>query len=119
MRIVGNRRLPYRPMPTGDLEGCEMFSFGGSKAIRLMTERLDIDVPATADPLCCYMRTVIFYARPPARADEICRVDHVVGMDDMIEDNAGQMFVVKAGRVRWSIDHWEMVWTLYREETRH
>lgn len=119
MRLLRNLLFKFKPGLPRELIGCDLVVDASRPWLALLAERLDIVAPASANPLWCYVDTVIFYehpARQVAGGDlaEHGRITLQLQIDDVIETPHGD-FRISAGRVRWSIDHWEMVWTLRRQ----
>ncbi|WP_299370448.1 hypothetical protein [uncultured Tateyamaria sp.] len=120
IRVVRNQLFPYRRDVPQELVGYGLFIDVDAPWRGHLTHRLDIDAPESADPLCCYRRTVIFYEQPLRVEEdgnwaEYGRVETAVMLDDVIETEHG-VYLVHSGKVRWCGDHWGMVWRLRRVE---
>lgn len=120
INIIRNLMFPYKEGLPKELIGCNLVVDPERPWLALLAQPLEIVAPSTADPLFCYLDTVIFYERPTRIVDggnfaEHGRVRLGTQIDDVVDTPAGT-FVVKAGRVRWTIDRWEILWTLRRTE---
>lgn len=118
LRVIRNRMFPFTEGLPRDLDGCALQIDADRPWLATLIHKLDIDAPKSADPLCCYIDTVIFYEVPHrlvsgGGAAEHGRVRLPIRLDDEIEAPGGS-YLVQAGRVRWEQGHWEMVWTLRR-----
>ena len=76
--------------------------------LRQFQEPLDIEAPETAEPLCCHMRTVIFYAQRRETV-EIGRCDTRLQLDDILKVD-GNTFTITSGAVAWREGAWVMLW---------
>jgi hypothetical protein len=72
-------------------------------------EPLDVTAPASTEPLCCYIRTVIFYGSESAKVDE-CETR--LQINDVIRDG-DELWQVYSGSVAWTKGKWHMVWRLH------
>lgn len=119
MRILRNRMFPFSEGLPRSVDRCKLSVDADRPWLGELIHRVDIDAPKSADPLCCYIDTVIFYEVPHRVVPgggwaEHGRAQLPIRLDDEIEAPTG-LWLVQAGRLRWDErTGWEMVWRLRR-----
>lgn len=114
IEAVGNTLFPYRFTFDGfpDLAGLDLVAAPGKPWLAEIEEPLPVEADQRAHPLCCYIRTVIFYRRPSG-PDEIDRCETRLQLDDVLIFDADRWRIM-GGSVAWTKGAWHMVWRLRR-----
>lgn len=121
LELTGNAFFPYRNAAP-DLSDCEITRDAKRPWLLTITEPLPVAAPATAEPLCCYLRSVIFYEcplrpLPPGQGfAEYGRCETRLMLDDVVRFE-GERFALHGGRVEWDGARWVMTHRARLEET--
>lgn len=121
IRYGGNTMFPYREQPV-DLRAVTATIDPDHPWLATVVERLDTDAPATANPYCCYLRTVIFYERPWRYLKDkheyasYGRCETVLIEDWLYLD--GEVFELCGGKVSHDGDGWIMTRRARRKATQ-
>lgn len=121
LELTGNSFFPYRDAAP-DLGDCTVARDEKRPWLLTITEPLPVAAPESAEPLCCYMHTVIFYERPlrplpPGQGfAEHGRCETRLMLDDVVRFE-GERFALQGGRVEWDGARWVMTHRARLEET--
>lgn len=117
MQMIENLMFPFRFQDTGfpDLSDLALEADRLRPWISQIEEPLGVVAPANAEPLCCYIRTVVFYGPQSA---EFGRCETRLQINDVLRvgDDRWQVW---SGSVAWLRGAWRMVWQLRKyDETQ-
>ena len=110
MQMIENLMFPFRFQDTGfpDLADLDLAVLRERPWIAEIEEPLDVDAPSTAEPLCCYIRTVVFYG---PQSVEFGRCETRLQINDVLRVG-DRRWQVWSGSVAWTKGRWHMVWCL-------
>lgn len=100
-----NKFFPYKVDYPDDLSDCRVNRMRPWRITIWEPLPTKAPPPTKADPLCCYMQTVIFYAR--FSGEEIDRIETRLTWDDVVTFD-GDEWEVGGGKVMWIEGRWWM-----------
>jgi len=100
-----NNFFPYKREYPADLSNCRVNRMRPWRITIWEPLPTTAPAPSKADPLCCYMQTVVFYDR--FTGDEIDRMETRLTWDDVVTFD-GDEWEVGGGKVRWIEGRWWM-----------
>lgn len=110
VQMIENLMFPFRFQDTGfpDLSDLSLVTDAHRAWIAEIEERLSVEAPWSAEPLCCYIRTVVFYG---PQSVEFGRCETRLQINDVLRvgDDRWQVW---SGSVGWMRGAWRMVWRL-------